>query len=223
MEERFVVIKRIVEKELACSAHDMDHVERVLRLCIQLAEGQDVDMDILQAAALLHDIARVREDSDSSGRTDHAVLGAEMAGPVLREAGFPEEKIVRVQDCIRTHRYRAGDEPGSLEAKILFDADKLDALGAIGMARAFVWVGRNGARIYADVDVDEYAESNLSGDMKGRIRDKTMHSPQIEYETKTKFLPGRLFTERAKEIAVDRLNFCKRFLDRLEKEVAGER
>ncbi|OYT32331.1 phosphohydrolase [Candidatus Woesearchaeota archaeon] len=222
MELKFLKIKEAVEKELSCSAHSMDHVMRVFNLSLRLAENEDVDLDVLKAAALLHDIARVKEDNDSSGNTDHAVLGAEMAVPILKNLGFSDDKIKHVQECIVSHRYRTGHKPKTKEAQILFDADKLDTLGAIGVARAFVWVGRNNAKIYADYDLEEYVKNNLGGEINGRIQDKTKHSPQIEFETKLKFLQDKLHTRKAKEICKERLEFFKSFLNRLEKEVKGE-
>jgi uncharacterized protein len=222
MDERFKKIKEAVEKELSCSAHNMDHVMRVYNLCLHLAEKENVELDVLQAAALLHDIARVKEDNDQTGNTDHAILGSKMASPILKELGFSEEKIKHIQKCIVSHRYRTGNIPQTKEAQILFDADKLDTLGAIGVARSFVWVGRNNAKIYTNTDIEEYIKDNLNGKMNGRIQDKTKHSPQIEFETKLKFLMTKLHTEKAKEVCKERLEFFKVFLGRLEKEINGE-
>ncbi|MBU4204932.1 HD domain-containing protein [Patescibacteria group bacterium] len=222
MDEKFQKIKEVVEKELSCSAHSMDHVMRVYNLSLHFAKNEDVDSDVLKASALLHDIARVKEDNDSTGNTDHAILSSKMAEPILRELGFSEEKIKHIQDCIISHRYRTGNKPKTKEAQILFDADKLDVVGAIGIARSFVWVGRNNAKIYADVNIDEYIKDNLGGKINGRIQDKTKHSPQIEFETKLKFLTDKLYTDKAKTIGKERSGFYKSFLDRLEKEINGE-
>ena len=199
MEKIFQNIKQLVERELSCSAHDMEHTLRVYNLCLKLSEGENVDLDVLKASALLHDIGRVNEDNDSTGKTDHALLSAEMAEEILNEINFPFSKIQHVKDCIVSHRYRTGITPETIEAKILFDADKLDTLGAIGVARCYVWVGRNNAKIYRKMNPEEYAKENLGGTIKGRIKDKTKHSPQIEYETKIKHLVDKLHTSKAKE------------------------
>lgn len=222
MKEKIEEIKEIVKKELSCSAHQIDHIERVYNLCLSLSEGENVDFEVLETAALLHDIARVKEDSDSSGKTDHAVLGSNMAKIILKKLDFPKEKILHIQECIISHRYRNSNEPKTIEAKILFDADKLDTVGAIGIARSFVWVGRNGAKIYAKTDMKKYIKENLGGDISGKIQDKTKHSPQIEFETKTKFLEDKLYTKKAKEICKERIDFYKKFMDRLEREIKGE-
>ncbi len=213
MENRFFQLKEAVEKELSQADHDIDHTMRVYNLSLKLAKDKNADLDVLKAAALLHDIARAREDK---GEGDHALLGAEMAIPLLQKIGFSEDKIQKVQECIASHRYRGEQEPKSIEAKILFDADKLDSLGAIGIARAFAWVGRNNAKIYSEENIEEYIKINLKG---GRIQDKTKHSPQLEFETKLKFLPEKLYTQQAKKIGEERMIFIKKFLDALEKEI----
>ena len=220
--DKFAKIREAVEKVLSCSAHDMDHINRVYNLCMHLAEGEDVDMGVLKAAALLHDIARVKEDNDNTGNTDHAVESSKMAVPILTGLGFPDEMILNIQNCIISHRYRTGIKPESKEAEILFDADKIDTMGALGVARGFIWVGRNNARMYTDIDIEEYIRENLGGERKGRIQDKTKHSIYIEYETKIKHLLDLLHTEKAKEVGKKRLKFFKDFLDRLEKEVNSE-
>lgn len=222
MEEKFQKIKEAVEKELSCSAHSMDHVMRVYNLALTLAKDENIDLEVLKAAALLHDIARIKEDNDNTGKTDHALLGSEMAVPILKENGFSEGEIKHIADCIISHRSKTDKKPETKEAMILFDADKLDVLGAIGVARSFSWVGRNGSKIYKKTDIDEYIKDNLCGKSNGRIQDKTKHSPQIEYETKTKFVVDKLYTDKAKKVGRERLYYYKSFLDRLEEEVKGK-
>ena len=223
MDQKFKKIKEIVEKELSCSAHQMDHVMRVYNLCLSLSENEDIDLDVLKAAALLHDIARIKEDNDSSGNTDHAILGAEMAGPILQELGFAQEKIKHIQDCIVSHRYRTKNRPKTKEAQILFDADKLDVIGTTGIARSFMIAGQYGEKIYSDVPVDKYIKDNLTdGKLNGRIKEISKHAPNLEFETKFKYIPDKLYTSKAKEIGKQRLEFMKQFFDRLEKEINGE-
>jgi uncharacterized protein len=223
-EKLFNELKERVATELKeCPGHNIDHVLRVYNLALKIAEGEgEVDWEVLQTATLLHDIGGSRETSDPTGATDHAVESAKMAAPILTEAGFSATKIKHVQECIVSHRYKTNSVPQTIEAKILFDADKLDALGAIGIARVFVWTGKNKASIYKKVDLDKYIQENLGGSIKGRIQDKTLHSPQIDFETKTKFLPDKLFTVKGREIGQERMKFYKDFLDRLEREINGE-
>lgn len=219
-------IKSIVEKEENCTdaGHNMEHTLRVYNMCLKLAKDiSNVDMEVIKFAALLHDIGGQKEIQDKSGGTDHALVGAKMAKPILEEIGLSQGKIKHIQDCIISHRYKTENQPKTIEAKILFDADKLDAIGAIGVARAFVWIGNNNGKIYYKPDnLDEYIKENLCGKINGRIQDKSKHSPQIEFETKTKFLAEKMYTRVGKKVAKERLRYFKKFLDRLEKEIKGE-
>ena len=177
MDRKIEKIKEIVKKELAsCPAHNFDHVIRVYNLALHLAENENVDLDVIKAAVLLHDIGEKKELDDPTGKTDHAIEGAKMAKPILNNLGYSKDKIKHIQDCIISHRYRTENKPQTKEAKIVFDADKLETVGAIGIARAFVWTGKNNAHIYKKVDIDKYAKENLGGKINGRIQDKTKHS-----------------------------------------------
>jgi uncharacterized protein len=225
-EEVFQKIRECAENEIkgtTDAGHDMNHVMRVYNLALTIAKNEkDVDLEVLQAAALLHDIGGHKEMSDPTGRTDHAIVSAEMSEPILAKLGFAGGKIKYIQDCIISHRYKTENKPTTIEAKILFDADKLDSLGAIGVARAFIWIEKNHANIYKKVDIDEYIKENMNGKINGRIQDKSKHSPQIEFEVKTKFLIDKLYTETAKKICQERFEFFKNFLERLEREINGE-
>jgi len=228
MEGKYQKIKGIVENELlgADPVHDVSHVTRVYNLCLKLAEGEkNIDLDIIKLAALLHDIGGVRELQDKSGKTDHAKESAKMALEILKRFNFSEDKIKQVIHCILAHRYRSGGlKPKTQEARILFDADKLDALGVIGLARAYAWIGRNNAKLYSDISLKEYIKDNIVGKkINGRIKDKTKHNPFIEFELKLKHLPQRLFTVKAKILARQRLAQMEHFFDILKQEIRGEK
>ena len=121
MDEKFEKIKEIVEKELAfCSAHNFDHVMRVYHLALHLAENEDADLDVIKAAALLHDIGGKKEVDDPTGKTDHAIESSKMAEPILNNLGYSKDKIKHIQDCIISHRYRTENKPQTKEAKISF-------------------------------------------------------------------------------------------------------
>lgn len=224
MEEKYQRIKEFVEKELSCSAHNMEHVMRVYNLCLSLAKDEsDVDLDVLKVAALLHDIARVREDEDHSGDTDHAILGAEMAENILKDLDYSKEQIEEIKHCIIAHRFRGRNKPKTKEAKILFDADKLDVIGVIGIARSFIIAGQYGEKMYSDVPIEEYIKENLvGGKPDGRIKDISKHAPNIEYETKFKHIPERLYTPKAKELAKQKIEYMKQFFEILRREIKGE-
>ena len=225
MEEKFEKIKELVEKELKeCSGHNFDHVMRVFNMAMRLAKGEKVDMEVIKLAALLHDIGGKKEMDDPTGKTDHAIESAKMARPILEKLGFSEDKINHICDCIVSHRYKNEHQPKTLEAKILFDADKLDAAGAIGLARGFAWIGKNKAHIYKKAEnINDYIKENLNGGkINGRIKDKTKHSAHIEFEIKIKFLPDKLYTKKAKQIGKERVEYSRKYLNRLEKEVEGK-
>ena len=119
-------------KGVPYNTHHIDHALRVERTCASIGIELDADLATLRAAAILHDIARINEVGD--GRC-HAARSAEIASGILKEDGWAPLHIRSVAYAIRCHRYRSGIVPETLEAKILQDADRLDALGAIGIAR----------------------------------------------------------------------------------------
>lgn len=225
MEVKYQRIKRIAEKELRGSdaGHDINHAQRVYDLCLKLAKGEKgVDLEILKIAALLHDIGGPKELKDITGKTCHAEESAKMTQKILKNLQYSQEKINKVVHCILAHRHRTGVKPKIKEAKILFDADKLDALGAIGVARAYIWIGKNNAQIYSDIPLKKYVKENIvDGKLNGRIKDKTKHNPFIEYELKLKRLPRRLYTKKAKKIAKQRLVYMRSFFNRIKREIEG--
>jgi len=224
MESKYQKIEEIVAKELSCSAHAMEHVIRVYNLCLHLAKCESsIDLDVLKTAALLHDIARLKEFNDKSGSIDHSALGAEMADKILRTLGYSEEKIAHVKHCIAAHRFRSKVEPQTKEAKILFDADKLDVLGAIGVARSFMIAGQYDQKIYSETSIKEYMKENVIGEKAdGMIIDISKHSPNLEFELKFKRIPERLYTQKAREMAKERMRFMEDFFEKLKREIKGE-
>jgi uncharacterized protein len=219
-EKRHKRILEIVQNKLTCSAHNLDHVMRVYNLCLMISEYEEnVDLDILIPAALLHDIARVDENEDKTGKIDHAVLGSEIAGDILKDLKYDEGKIRKIKHCIISHRFRTGNEPVTIEAKILFDSDKLDAIGAIGIARTFMLSGQCGQRLELNNSISEYLNDNTTEN--GRIRDSSKHNPIIEYEVKFKKIPDKLYTKKAKEIGEDRIEFMEQYFNRLKSELQG--
>lgn len=210
----------IVQEKLTCSAHNLDHVFRVYNLCLLISKYEkDVDLDILIPAALLHDIARVEESQDKTGEIDHAILGSEIAEGILKQLGYEEEKIEKIKHCIVTHRFRTGNEPKTIEAKILFDSDKLDVIGASGIARTFMLAGQFGQRLTLDGTLNEYLNKNTVEN--GRLKDVSKHSPFIEYEVKFKKIPDKLYTNKAKEIGKERIKFMDEYFNTLKLEIEG--
>lgn len=140
--ETFDLIERYMLRCMDDAAHDREHVYRVLYLAMDIARYEEADTNLLIAACLLHDIGRKEQMENPS--LDHAVVGAEKAKRFLLEEGFDPAFAGRVSACIATHRYRSDHPPESIEAKILFDADKLDVTGAMGAARTLLYQGGAG-------------------------------------------------------------------------------
>ena len=220
MKEKHKKIIEIVEQKLTCSAHNLDHVFRVYNICLLLAKYEkNVDLEILIPAAILHDIARVEESQDKTGEIDHAVLGSVIAENILRKLEYEEEKIEKIKHCIIAHRFRTGNEPNTIEAKILFDSDKLDVIGASGIARTFMLAGQFGQRLTVNEPLNDYLKSNTVEN--GRLKDVSKHTPFIEYEVKFKKIPDKLYTEKAREIGKERLKFMDEYFTRLKLEIEG--
>jgi len=193
----------------ADAAHDFDHVLRVLALaeCIAAAEG--ADLEIVRTAALLHDVARVET---AGTERCHAQIGAARARHVLR--GQPAERVEAVAHAIAAHRFRREPEPATLEAQVLFDADKLDAIGAVGIARAYAIGGRRNSRLWADVAL---------GYIEGDLPDVREHTAVHEFVFKLSKLQARMYTATGKAIARERHAYMVAFFQRLGQEVRGER
>lgn len=193
--------------------HDFDHVLRVYRMAERLAEAEGADMDIVRAAALLHDAEGATPGHAS--RADHHHASAEFAAQVLASEGWEAGRIAAVQHCIRAHRYRGDEKPETLEAKVLFDADKLDVLGAIGAARAIGYASLAGTPWYAEPS-RQFLES-------GREVEGEPHSAYHEHLFKLRKVRERMFTSTARAIAEERLKYLDEFFERLIDEWYGKK
>ena len=225
LNEKQTELLKIVEKELSeFTGHTLDHIERVWKTGMEIAATiPEVNLEVLQIAILMHDIAGMKEEADNSGNTDHALLGAEITEKILRELKYPEPVIKEVKHCVQTHRYRSNFEPKSIEAKILFDADKIDVLGAIGVARSFMIAGDIHESLYSFTPLKEYIADNLvGGKPDGRIKDVSKHTPNLEFETKIVKIPDKLFTDKGKEIAGVRIKFMQAFFAELKNEINAD-
>ncbi len=164
--------------------HQDDHVDRVLRLALYMAEKEGGDRRVIWTAAKLHDICR--------DEGDHALKGAEKARKILKDMGYDDSFIEKVCHCIESHSFSGNIKPKTLEAKILSDADKLDAIGAVGVARAFMFSGE-----------------------KGRDVESTLR----HFEEKLFRLRDLLYTQTARRIADERYKFMEDFYRRIKKEI----
>lgn len=209
-EAKFAAIAGQVRARLdaASGCHDYDHTLRVLanaeRLAAMLPEA---DRRVVRVAALLHDVARPEEMS-AKGKVCHAVIGAALVPEILGETGgFEPGFIEHVAAAVYTHRYRARRIPATLEAKIVYDADKLDSLGAVGIGRAFLFAGREHARLH-NTEAEAVNSAAYS-------REDTAYR---EYLVKLRKLPEGMLTAPGKAIAEERAAYMHTFFDRLNEE-----
>ncbi|MDH4413901.1 MAG: HD domain-containing protein [Rhizobium sp.] len=131
-------------------SHDLAHIHRVFKNALKIQAGEGGDAEILAAAVLLHDCVAVEKSSPL--RSQASRLAAEKASGILAGLGWPDEKIAAVAHAILTHSFSANIPPETLEAKMLQDADRLDAIGMVGVARCFYIAGRMGSGLYHPAD-----------------------------------------------------------------------
>jgi uncharacterized protein len=190
-------------------AHDFQHIIRVYKNAEMISKQEEsVDLDIVLAAALLHDL--VVYPKGSSKTINSADDSAEIAKKILLEyKNYPREKIEKVADAIRTHSYSKRLVPETLEGKILQDADRLDAIGAIGIARTFSVGGSENRSLYNPTD--PFCESE-------RQLDDTQWTLD-HIKKKLMILKNSMHTKTAKKIAEERTEFMELFLNQLRKEI----
>lgn len=201
-------VKKKLSKSPAC--HDWDHTERVLRNSQKICEVENKsDRKVVEIAALLHDIAR-GSDMYRKKRKCHAAEGAIIAKRILSEYCSNKNFIERVCLCVKRHRFRGDDAPQSLEEKIVYDADKLDSLGAVGIGRAFHFSGRIGSRLHNEESIALNSKSYSNEDTAFR-----------EYLVKMRGLPQKMLTKTGKKLALRRAKIMKKFFEELNNEVFG--
>lgn len=202
-------------------AHGRRHIERVLRMALAIGKQEGADLEIIELAAILHDIFENKEAHSVSQEFRHEVEASKEAGKILERIGVPKETIDAVSHCIESHRKRTGRvEPQTIEAKCLFDADKLDSIGAIGIVRSAFVGFEHGQEFYREEeDIDAYRRKNTRPD--GRIIDFKLHSSNLEYELSLKHVAGRMYTDTGKRLAKERAGFMDEFFERIGKEMKG--
>jgi uncharacterized protein len=180
-------------------AHDIAHLDRVWNVAQSImAEHQEADPMIVVAACYLHDIVNLPKNHPD--RAQASTLAAQLASTKLKGIGFPEEKLAEVSHAIAAHSYSAGISPISMEAKIVQDADRLDALGAVGMARLFYTAGRMGSALAHPTDP-------LA--LERPLDDKRYALDHIE--AKLAKLPASMQTDQGRRIAMKRLASLQEF------------
>jgi len=197
--------------------HGFDHILRVCRLAEKIGLAEGADIEIVRAAALFHDAQNTDPSNqmDTDHRMTHHLQSAEIARENLSKIGWQEEKIESVQHCILAHRYRDDfQQPQSIEAKVLFDADKLDAIGAVGVARAIAYASMAGQPFFAQPS-DEFLKY-------GRLQNDEPHSAYHEYLFKLIKIKDRIYTLTGKSIAKKRHIVMKEYFENIFKECVIE-
>lgn len=206
-------VKEMAHKHFqgARGSHNWDHTLRVCRLCEHLGSAEGVDLDVLLVAAYLHDIGRGSQD-DSHGAVCHAEEGARMAEAIVAKLALSKDQKENILHCIRAHRFRGDRKPQTPEARVLFDADKLDAIGAVGVARAFLFAGEVGARLH---------------NTRTRVEDTRPYSIDDtgyrEFKLKLCKIKDRMQTKEGLKLADERHSFMEEFFKRFIEENEGKR
>jgi uncharacterized protein len=189
--------------------HGLDHSERVLHTALFLGRELGADLHVLAAAAILHDIGR-SEESASQGAVCHAQRGAELAVPILKRLGYEQQAIDAICHAIVAHRFRGSVQPQTLEARILFDADKLDSIGAVGIGRAFLFAGQVGARLHNP-------EKDHSHTRPYSLEDTAYR----EFQVKLSRVKDQMQTTLGRKLAQERHTFMQIFFTQLTRETSG--
>ena len=206
-ESRFTTFLR-EQMDDADAAHDRAHVERVVATARRLAQSEDARMEVVRPAAWLHDCVVVPKDHRR--RDEASVLAAEAAGAFLADAGYPTRWIEPIEHAIAAHSYSGNVVPDTVEAKVVQDADRLDALGAVGIARCFMVGGALGHDFYAPDD--PFCDT--------RPPDDDTYSLDHFYD-KLLGLPETMQTEAGRAEAERRAQFMRTYLDRLADEIGA--
>lgn len=188
------------------SAHDTAHITRVVKSAKQLSQAESADDEVVVAAAWLHDCVILPKNHPD--RKTASSLAAKKAAEFLSETDFPDQKIDAVSHAIEAHSYSAGIPPETIEAKIVQDADRLDALGAVGIARCFLVGGSMGTSLYNPDD--PFCENRLPDDKSWSID---------HFYNKLFKLPATMNTDSGRSEAEKRVAYMKAYLDRLSQEI----
>ena len=198
----------------ASGCHDWSHVERVYNLALRIAKKEKADINVIKLAAYLHDVGR-REEMQSKGKICHVEKGVELAEKILEKYNLDKETIENIKHCILVHRFRNDHKPATIEAKILFDADKLDSIGAVGVGRDFLFAGSSGSNCLYTGNEKKLVKN--ARDFSYSKEDSAL----LEYYFKLKKVKSKILTKTGKKIAEERHNYMVNFFKRFELEIKG--
>ena len=188
------------------AAHDFEHVMRVLKNAKMIARNERADLKIITAAVLLHDLISYPK-SDPRSKNSSSV-SAKKSRVILKNYGFSQDQIEIISGAIRDHSFSRGVVPQTIEGKILQDADRLDALGAIGIARTFAVGGAENRPFYNKID--PFCKKRSPDDKSWTLD---------HFYTKLLRLEKTMNTKAGKIEARKRIRIMKKFIDELKKEI----
>ncbi|MCB9555224.1 MAG: HD domain-containing protein [Deltaproteobacteria bacterium] len=195
-------------------AHDADHIARVYRWALRLAPEAGADGDLAGAAALVHDLVNVPKEHEQ--RADAGHQSAQAAAPLLKQAGYRDDEVAQIADVVATSSWSCGQSPRSPLAKVLQDADRLDAIGAIGIARTFVCaqgIHGRGRRLRLHQLDDVLAQGERQPDDRRFALD--------HFQTKLLKLADRMHLPSARQEAQRRQQAMLDFLSAFEREASA--
>lgn len=198
----------LIQNTTSDSAHDIAHVARVVDTAKKIAQVEKADKDVVITAAWLHDCVNIPKDSPL--RSQGSKMSAERASELLTSIGKKDSFIQSVAHAIEAHSYSAGVAPQTLEAKIVQDADRLDALGAVGLSRCFLVGGSLDRQLYNEQD--PFCADRAPDDTKFCID---------HFFVKLFKIPESLNTRSARIVAESRIAFMKAFLNQLSEETGA--
>ncbi|MFB6076465.1 MAG: HD domain-containing protein [Candidatus Aenigmatarchaeota archaeon] len=203
--EKIREISKDYMKKLSDPAHNWHHIQRVYNLCERIGKEEGADLEVLRIGALLHDIGL------TENREKHGEVGAKMAEDILKDLDYSKKSIKHVKDMIKSHRFSNNHEPKTLEAYILRDADRLDAMGAVGIARIMAYNGLHNKEIY---DPDKEINDEYDGYSETAIH---------HFYEKLLKLKEDLKTATARKIGRERHEYMEKYLERFFDEWEGKR
>ncbi len=196
----------IADLPVADAAHDLAHVQRVVVNARRFAQAEGADLAVVIPAAWLHDCVAVCKGSDQ--RSLASRLSADKAIELLRDWGYPERYFDAIRHAIEAHSWSAGIAPRTLEAKVVQDADRIDSIGAIGVARAILVGGTLGRELYHPDD--PLCEQRDADDKRYTLD---------HFYSKLLMLKDGFHTAAARAEAQKRHDFMQQYLDTLKAEV----
>ena len=202
--DKYNIIKEFVQSHNYDFSHDFTHIERVLGYALEIAETLDVDYSVLIPACLLHDVGRALEFRNKN--QSHEIIGANIAYDFLIKNHYNKNNAKKVQEAILSHSFRGDFEALTIEGKILFDADKIDLTGFIGVSRMLMYAYKFEEPLYV---LNHYSDIDFS----------TKRSFVSSYNNIIKDLSKKMYTDAGKRLIEKHQENANVFYDGLLSEI----